>query len=86
LISDREKGFYTMVPYTLIGEIVHYVAYNGTCLAAMIIGDNGNDGQVLVVWTCMQNVNGVTNYGQQFHTGVHSSVNMGQPGTWHERH
>lgn len=66
------------------GRIVHYTAYNGTCLAAVVMGiwDKEHGMVNLVVFTDMPNVNGVMNFGIQFHREVYYSE---QPlaGTWH---
>jgi hypothetical protein len=63
------------------GRIVHYVAYNGRHLAAMIIGVNPEETTAdLVVFTNMPNVNGIKNFGMQFHQNVELGL---KPGTWH---
>ncbi len=66
----------------MLGRIVHYVAYNGTCLAAMIIGESEEGGVDLAVFTSMKNVNGNKNYGMQFHSGVREDL-MKRPGSYH---
>ena len=68
----------------LIGANVHYVAYNGTHLAGMVIGFD-EDGSDLVVFTSLRNVNGVKNFGTQFHTSVRWSGETGEQrvGTYH---
>lgn len=73
------------------GRIVHYVAYNGRHLAAIITGHDGNDsGELtpmtstvdLVVFTNMRNVNGTQSGGVQSHFTVPYSEKLA-PGTWH---
>ena len=75
------------------GRIVHYVAYNGRHLAAIVTGMNPDKpGQVnLAVFTDMRNVNGDLSGGLQFHFHVpHAEQVTGSeegaphhPGTWH---
>lgn len=63
----------------------HYVAYNGRHLAAMVIGHDGSKSYSdadLVVFTNMENVNGVKNFGTQFHQDVKYSQEP-KPGTYH---
>jgi hypothetical protein len=66
----------------------HYVAYNGRHLTALIIGDENSplyqDGEKadLAVFTNMSNVNGVKNFGLQFHQDVEYSEEP-RPGTYH---
>ena len=63
------------------GRIVHYVAYNNRHLAGIVIGVN-QDKVDLVLFTNMANVNGVKNFGLQFHQVI--PYNEGKnPGTWH---
>lgn len=67
------------------GRCVHYVAYNGRHLAAMVIGHEPSasySNADLVVFTNMANVNGVKNFGVQFHQDVPHSEGAA-PGTWH---
>lgn len=66
------------------GRVVHYTAYNKRCLAAMVTGTStvGAPTVDLVVFTNMENVNGVKSGGVQFHFGVHHSPTA-EPGTWH---
>jgi hypothetical protein len=68
------------------GRIVHYVAYNNRHLAAIVIGHQEVFADVsvadLAVFTNMENVNGVKNFGLQFHQGVEFSE-VPKPGTWH---
>jgi hypothetical protein len=65
--------------------LIYYIAYNGRHLTGLIIGyDATTSGtQVdLVIFTNMSNVNGVKNFGQQFHADVpYSEIPV--PGTWH---
>lgn len=66
------------------GRIVHYVAYNGRHLAAIITGYSvdkpGNCN--LAVFTDMANVNGDQSGGVQFHFNVHHDETP-TPGRWH---
>jgi hypothetical protein len=64
-----------------VGQIVHYVAYNGTCLAAIVIGYNGEVAD-LAVFTNLENSAGRKNFGIQFHQDVVKGTNH-QPGTYH---
>ncbi len=75
------------------GQIIHYVAYNNRHLAGMIIGleaitveGSAVQGRPaladLVVFTNMSNVNGIKNFGMQFHQDVEHSEEP-RPGTWH---
>jgi hypothetical protein len=70
------------------GRIVHYVAFNNRHLAAIVIGvsrvgfycpENKVD---LALFTNMANVNGVKNFGLQFHQDIGYDENK-IPGTWH---
>jgi hypothetical protein len=64
---------------------VHYVAYNGRHLAGMVIGYDASKSYSqtdLVVFTNMSNVNGIKNFGIQFHQDVEYSEEP-KPGTWH---
>ncbi len=63
------------------GRIVHYVAYNQRHLASLVIGVNETKVD-LAVFTNMLNVNGIKNFGLQFHQGVEFSQEI-KPGTWH---
>jgi hypothetical protein len=64
------------------GRIVHYVAYNKRCLAAIVIGVNEDQSADIVLFTNLENVNGDKNFGLQFHQEIHGSENK-EPGTWH---
>jgi hypothetical protein len=65
------------------GRIIHYVAYNNRHLAGMIIGsDDVENAADLVVFTNMKNVNGIKNFGVQFHQDVVYSESN-EVGTWH---
>lgn len=74
------------------GRMVHYVAYNNRHLASIVIGysipPKIGDAQIdpvsadLAVFTNMANVNGIKNFGLQFHQGINYSENK-EPGTWH---
>lgn len=66
------------------GRIVHYVAYNQRHLAAIVIGVWPDPaGKVdIALFTNLDNVNGVKNFGLQFHQGIDYSDNK-EPGTWH---
>lgn len=77
LECEREKNVGTFS----VGQIVHYIAYNGTCLAAIVIGIDGPYVD-LAVFTNMENVAGKKNFGMQFHQDVTSGTNH-QPGTYH---
>lgn len=63
------------------GRMVHYVAYNGRHLASIVIGVSGAWAD-LAVFTNMENVNGVKNFGLQFHPDILYSE-VPTPGTWH---
>lgn len=63
------------------GRMCHYVAYNHRHLASIVIGCNGDKAD-LAVFTNMANVNGVKNFGLQFHQDVQHSESK-EPGTWH---
>lgn len=70
------------------GRIVHYVAYNGRHLAAIVTGHSASvtrltgDEVDLAVFTDLDNVNGQPNGGVQFHFSVpHSEA--ATPGHWH---
>lgn len=80
-----EENFPALMPGITEGRCVHYVAYNGRHLAALIIGSDQrtryNDVD-LAVFTNMQNVNGIKNFGLQFHQNVEYSEDP-KPGTWH---
>ena len=69
-----------------VGRIVHYVAYNGKCLAG-IITDHESDAMAtiadLVVFTSLPNAAGVKNGGIQTHFAVVYSESDHRPGTWH---
>lgn len=66
------------------GRIIHYVAYNDRHLAGMVIGyePSVEPGVDIVVFTNMLNVNGVKNFGQQFHESVKFSESC-EVGTCH---
>ena len=74
------------------GRMVHYVAYNNRHLASIVIGyeipPKVGDVQVdpvtvdLAVFTNMLNVNGIKNFGLQFHQDIVYSETK-EPGTWH---
>lgn len=66
------------------GRNVHYVAYNGRHLAALVTGySQDKPGHAdLAVFTNMPNVNGEQSGGIQFHFNVpHNETPT--PGTWH---
>jgi hypothetical protein len=63
------------------GRNVHYVAYNGRHLAALVIGVDGDKAD-LAVFTNMPNAAGQKNFGMQFHQNVVYSE-IPQPGTFH---
>jgi hypothetical protein len=65
------------------GRIVHYVAYNGRNLAAMVIGGKFTADEVnLAVFSDMLNVRGGVNWGLTFQADVPYSEEP-LPGTWH---
>jgi hypothetical protein len=64
------------------GCSVHYVAYNGRCLTAIVIGHDDAKNADLAVFTNMPNAAGVKNFGIQFHQDVAFSKEL-KPGTWH---
>ena len=69
------------------GRIIHYVAFNNRHLAGIVIGVNPMaDPQIgnidIGLFTNMVNVNGVKNFGLQFHQEVLHSDDK-TPGTWH---
>ena len=63
------------------GRMAHYVAYNNRHLVSIVIGVNGTKAD-LAVFTNMSNVNGVKNFGLQFHQDIEFSQEP-KPGTWH---
>lgn len=63
------------------GRMCHYVAYNNRHLASIVIGFK-DDKADLAVFTNMSNVNGVKNFGLQFHQEIAYSETK-EPGTWH---
>lgn len=71
----------TTIPGLAEGRIIHYVAYNGRHLAGMVIGHEDHTAD-LVIFTNMSNVNGVKNFGMQFHQDIEYSELL-KPGTWH---
>jgi hypothetical protein len=73
------------LPGLIEGRNVHYVAYNDRHLCAFVIGHDAATSYSkadLVVFTNMSNVNGVKNFGMQFHQDVEFSEEP-KPGTWH---
>lgn len=70
------------------GRIVHYTAYNGRHLAAIITGTSKSVTRLegtevdLVVFTDMDNVNGQPSGGVQFHFSIPESTGA-TPGHWH---
>jgi hypothetical protein len=73
------------LPGLIEGCNVHYVAYNGRHLAALVIGHDGSQSYSkadLAVFTNMSNVNGVKNFGLQFHQDIEYSEEP-KPGTYH---
>lgn len=66
------------------GRSVHYVAYNGRHLAAIVTGTYtaGAPTADLVVFTNMENVAGEKSGGVQFHFRVQYDE-VASPGTWH---
>lgn len=73
------------LPGLIEGRIIHYVAYNGRHLAGMVIGHDGSQSYSqadLVIFTNTGNVNGVKNFGMQFHSDVEYSKEP-KSGTWH---
>jgi len=88
-MNPNEENENQTVPESLPGLIegrnVHYVAYNGRHLAALVIGHDGSRSYSdadLVLFTNMENVNGVKTFGMQFHPDVKHSETK-EPGTWH---
>jgi len=64
---------------------IHYVAYKGRHLMGFIVGFDPNTGTNMadiVIFTNMSNVNGVKNFGMQFHADVEYSEEA-KPGTYH---
>jgi hypothetical protein len=78
---QEEEGLPAIFSGITETSLVHYVAYNGRCLAGMVIGHNGKTVD-LVIFTNMPNFNGVKNFGQQFHQNI-GYDQRGTPGTWH---
>ena len=64
------------------GRIVHYTAYNGRCLAGMIVGVDSDGSCDLVVFTNMRNVNGDKNFGVQFHSRILRAERLPDEPTW----
>ncbi len=72
--------------FVTVGRIVHYCAYNGTCLAAIVTAvDTDAETVDLAVFTSLPNIAGNKNGGVQFHFGVvgPSPEGQNQPGVWH---
>lgn len=72
--------------FITVGRIIHYTAYNGTCLAAIVTAvDTDAETVDLAVFTSMPNIAGNKNGGVQFHFGVAGPSPDGQkqPGCWH---
>lgn len=67
---------------TYPGCTVHYVAYNGQCLVATVIGCDSDKKADLAVFTNLVNSAGVKNFGLQFHQDVVFSKDL-TPGTYH---
>ncbi|MCK9521036.1 MAG: hypothetical protein M0R74_18730 [Dehalococcoidia bacterium] len=66
------------------GRIIHYVAYNNRHLAGIVIGCVPEKRTAdLALFTNMANVNGVKNFGLQFHQDVAYDGLDKKPGTWH---
>jgi hypothetical protein len=64
--------------------IIHYVAYNGRKLLGFILGYDAQTSYTkvdIVIFTNMSNVNGVKNFGMQFHQDIEYSDEP-IPGTW----
>lgn len=70
------------LPELTEGQCVHYVAYNGRHLAAMIIGHTEDGITDLAVFTNMLNAGRGKNFGTQFHQDVAYSQEK-TPCTWH---
>jgi hypothetical protein len=72
------------------GRMVHYVTYNNRHLAAIVIGHMEGATALkhpisfadLAVFMNMDKVNGLKNFGLQFHSQVAYSEDK-EPGTWH---
>jgi hypothetical protein len=79
MVSD---GSPAPLPGFIEGRCIHYVAYNNRHLAGMIIGRDGSKAD-LVVFTNLANVNGVKNFGVQFHQDIEHDEELKIPGTWH---
>lgn len=75
------------MPLITVGRIVHYTAYNGACLAALVINIPDPEGRPalvdLAVFSAMNNAAGQKNFGLQFHQNVDISLMSAHPGTWH---
>lgn len=84
MVPDNLEGACPNIQSELFeGCTVHYVAYNGRCLTGIVIGhDDATKVADLVVFTNMSNVNGVKNFGMQFHQDI-SFNKEPKPGTWH---
>ena len=72
----------TSLPGLTEGRMCHYVAYNSRHLAAIVIGHTEGSNADLAVFTNMLNVQGLKNFGLQFHQSVAYSETK-EPGTWH---
>ncbi len=82
---DQKEQIPAGLPGLTEGRMCHYVAYNNRHLAAIVIGHDDAQSYSdadLVVFTNMSNVNGVKNFGTQFHQDVKHDENKA-PGTWH---
>lgn len=67
-----------------VGRIVHYVAFDGTILAAIVIAVPHDDYAVsLALFSNMPNVADNTNFALSFMSEVMGDFTQNQPGTWH---
>jgi hypothetical protein len=72
-----------------VGARVHYVAYNGRCLTAIVTGTTFTPSTLsadLAAFTNMANVNGHKTGGLQFHFDVPHCEDPRAPGSWHWMH
>lgn len=88
--SEKERAMseVTSGQVPSVGRIVHYVAYNHTCLAAIITAVKTDSTARLVdlaLFTSMNNVNGTKNGGLQFHFDIPADLEGPDyvPGSWH---
>lgn len=68
-----------------VGRIVHYVAYNKTCMAAIVtaLSDEEPDSIHAVIFISLRNVNDYITGGVQFLFNLPHDEADKKPGSWH---